>query len=237
MRMPDDEREHPEVVAVLSPANTLTAVSQSTGAEPESRAARKERTRKALLDGTLELMADRSFAGVSLREIARTAGIVPTAFYRHFASIEELGVVLVEEGMRILRQMLRDARRTPSTKSAGASLDILVRQVRTHEAQFRFLSRERYGGVPEIRRAIATEMKLFVSELTVDLSRIDGLQSWDHDDLEMAADLIVSTMFAVVVDLLEADRPGSRSEAEVVARAERQLRLIMLGMSGWNPGT
>jgi hypothetical protein len=80
-------------------------------------------------------------------------------------------------------------------------------------------------------------MTLFVSELTVDLSRIDGLQSWDHDDLEMAADLIVSTMFAVVVDLLEADRPGSRSEAEVVARAEKQLRLIMLGMSEWNSAT
>ncbi|MFC9555525.1 TetR family transcriptional regulator [Rhodococcus sp. NPDC056960] len=233
--MPDDEYPDPTDAAVTAP--TLTAVSQSTGAGPESRAARKERTRKALLDGTLELMADRSFAGVSLREIARTAGIVPTAFYRHFASIEELGVVLVEEGMRILRQMLRDARRTPSTKSAGASLDILVRQVRTHEAQFRFLSRERYGGVPEIRRAIATEMTLFVSELTVDLSRIDGLQSWDHDDLETAADLIVSTMFAVVVDLLEADRPGSRSEAEVVARAEKQLRLIMLGMSEWNSAT
>ncbi|MDV7357014.1 TetR family transcriptional regulator [Rhodococcus oxybenzonivorans] len=226
-----------DVLVIDAPVatNRLGAVSQSTGAEPESRAARKERTRKALLDGTLDLMADRSFAGVSLREIARHAGIVPTAFYRHFASIEELGVVLVEESMRMLRQMLRDARRNPSTKSAGASLDILVRQVRTHEAQFRFLSRERYGGVPEIRRAIATEMRLFVSELTVDLTRIGGLESWDADDLEMAADLIVSTMFAVVVDLLEADRPGVRTEAEVVARAERQLRLIMLGMTAWNP--
>ncbi|MEU2003606.1 TetR family transcriptional regulator [Rhodococcus sp. NPDC019627] len=226
-----------DVLVIDAPVatNRLGAVSQSAGAEPESRAARKERTRKALLDGTLDLMADRSFAGVSLREIARHAGIVPTAFYRHFASIEELGVVLVEESMRMLRQMLRDARRNPSTKSAGASLDILVRQVRTHEAQFRFLSRERYGGVPEIRRAIATEMRLFVSELTVDLTRIGGLESWDADDLEMAADLIVSTMFAVVVDLLEADRPGVRTEAEVVARAERQLRLIMLGMTAWNP--
>jgi hypothetical protein len=26
-----------------------------------------------------------------------------------------------------------------------------------------------------------------------------------------------------------------RTEAEVVARAERQLRLIMLGMTAWNP--
>lgn len=60
--MPDDEYEHPEMTGVGTVTNTLTAVSQSTGAEPESRAARKERTRKALLDGTLELMADRSFA-------------------------------------------------------------------------------------------------------------------------------------------------------------------------------
>lgn len=212
-------------------------VTETNSPPPESRAARKERTRKALLDGTLDLLADRSFASVSLREVARSAGIVPTAFYRHYASIEDLGVALVEESMRMLRQMLRDARRNPSTKSAGESLDILVRQVRAHEEQFRFLSRERYGGVTEIRRAIATEMRLFVSELTIDLSRMPGMDGWDAEDLEMAADLIVATMFAAVVDLLEAGRPGNRSEREVVVRAERQLRLIMLGMAGWKPAT
>lgn len=203
--------------------------------EPESRAAKKERTRQALLDTAMDLLADRGFAGISLREVAREAGIVPTAFYRHFASMEDLGVVLVEESMRMLRQMLRDARRNPSAKDATTSLNILVRQVHTHEREFRFLSRERYGGVNEVRRAIATEMTLFVNELTVDLSRIAGLEQWSTGDLEMAADLIVGAMFTTVVELLDAGTAGRRDESAVVGRAEKQLRLIMLGMATWNP--
>ncbi|MCJ0903167.1 TetR family transcriptional regulator [Rhodococcus sp. ARC_M6] len=202
---------------------------------PETRAAKKERTRQALLDTAMDLLTDRGFSGISLREVAREAGIVPTAFYRHFASMEDLGVALVEESMRMLRQMLRDARRNHNTKDAAASLDILVRQVHTHERQFRFLCRERYGGVSEVRRAINTEMRLFVSELTVDLSRIVGLEGWQDPDLEMAADLIVGAMFTTVVELLDAGSLGHRSEDAVIGRAEKQLRLIMLGMATWNP--
>lgn len=201
----------------------------------ETRAQRKERTRQALLDRALELHADRSFASVSLREVARAAGIVPTAFYRHFASMDELGVALAEDSMRVLRRMLRDARRTPSTRNAPDSLDILVRQVRAHEAEFRFVARERYGGVPEVRRAIATELRLFVSELTIDLGRMPALRDWDVEDLEMAADLIVQAMLAAVVDLLEVDHPGSAAERAVIDRTQKQLRLITIGIGGWKP--
>ncbi|AYJ50221.1 TetR family transcriptional regulator [Rhodococcus sp. P1Y] len=203
--------------------------------EPGTRAERKERTRQALIDGTLDLLRDRSFASVSLREVTRSAGIVPTAFYRHFASMEDLGVALVEDSMRMLRQMLRDARKDPSIKNATESLRILVRQVRSHEDQFRFLARERYGGVTEVRRAFATELRMFVSELTIDLSRMPGLERWDITDLEMAADLIVSTMLTATVGLLEIDRPGSENERELLRRTEQQVRLIVLGMGGWKP--
>lgn len=203
--------------------------------EPGTRAERKERTRQALIDGTLDLLRERSFASVSLREVARAAGIVPTAFYRHFASMEDLGVALVEDSMRMLRQMLRDARKDPSIKNATESLRILVRQVRLHEDQFRFLARERYGGVTEVRRAFATELRMFVSELTIDLSRMPGLELWDVTDLEMAADLIVSTMLTATVGLLEIDRPGSENERELLRRTEHQVRLIVLGMGGWRP--
>lgn len=210
---------------------TLDAVTEPV----ETRAQRKERTRQALLDRALELHADRSFASVSLREVARAAGIVPTAFYRHFASMDELGVALAEDSMRVLRRMLRDARRTPSTKNAQASLEILVRQVRAHEAEFRFVVHERYGGVPEVRRAIATELRLFVSELTIDLGRLPALGDWDVEDLEMAADLIVQAMLAAVADLLDVTRPGSADERAVILRAEKQLRLVILGIGGWKP--
>jgi len=121
-----------------------------------SRAERKERTRQALLDATLKLIAQRSLASISLREVAREAGIVPTAFYRHFESIDTLGIELVDESMRPLRQMIRDTRRSSAGKGdiISATVEILARQVRDNPAQFRFLSRERYGGVHAVRRAI-----------------------------------------------------------------------------------
>ena len=37
------------------------------------------------------------FRHVSLREIAKLAGIAPTSFYRHFHDMEGLGLALIEE--------------------------------------------------------------------------------------------------------------------------------------------
>lgn len=201
----------------------------------ESRSARKSRTRQALLDETLALVAERSFSSLSLREVAKAAGIVPTAFYRHFASMDDLGVTLVEDAMRVLRRMLRDGRRDLAARAAvptaASSLDILVRQVRTNEAQFRFLVREQHGGVSEIRRAIDTELQLFVKELAIDLSRIPEMARWNADDLELAAELIVTVMLQAVASLLESR--GADDDEELIARTQRKLVMVILGMNSW----
>jgi TetR/AcrR family transcriptional regulator, fatty acid biosynthesis regulator len=105
--------------------------------------------------------------------------------------------------------------------------------VRDNPDQFRFLSRERYGGVTAVRRAIATELRLFTSELTIDLARMTAGYDWTSDDLEMTADLMVSAMLATVMELLEIDKRHPEDEQVILERAERQLRLIALGMSVW----
>jgi AcrR family transcriptional regulator len=202
--------------------------------EYESRAERKERTRQKLLDVTLALIADRSLASISLREVARDAGIVPTAFYRHFESMDTLGVELVYQSMGALRQMVRDARRgrTAHGDIIKETVATLGEQVRAHPDQFRFLSRERYGGVGAVRRAIETELRLFTSDLAIDLARLTAGRDWSTDDLEMAADLMISAMLGAVMSLLEVN--GRRQlERDILDRAERQLRLIALGMAAW----
>jgi AcrR family transcriptional regulator len=201
--------------------------------ETHTRAERKERTRQTLLDGALRLLATRSLDGLSLREVAREAHIVPTAFYRHFESMDDLGVALVEQSMRSLRQMIRDARRNPSADIIRGSVTILAKQVRAHEAHFRFLTRERYGGVIQVQRAIATELRLFTNELTIDLARMPALGKWSTDDLEMAADLMVAAMLSIVLALLEVDPHNPDDERDVISQAERQLRVIALGMASW----
>ncbi|MEE3849000.1 TetR family transcriptional regulator [Gordonia sp. LSe1-13] len=209
--------------------------------ESESRAERKNRTRHALLDATMELVAERSFGSISLREVARGAGIVPTAFYRHFASMEDLGVTLVEDSMRVLRRTLREGRRDLAARqalpTAQSSLDILLRHVHDNEAQFRFLVREQHGGIAEIRRAIDTELRLFSKELAIDLSRLPDLAQWSPEDLEIAAELIVTIMLTAVADLLDGDYRGSGVEREIVERTEKQLVMVFLGMGRWSPPT
>jgi AcrR family transcriptional regulator len=75
---------------------------------PGTRVERKERTRRAILDAALVLCENSSLAAVSLRQVAKEVGIVPTAFYRHFDSVESLGLALVDESFVSLRAMLRD---------------------------------------------------------------------------------------------------------------------------------
>ncbi|WP_373279092.1 TetR family transcriptional regulator [Gordonia aichiensis] len=215
------------------------SVNARAGGEAESRADRKNRTRQALLDTTLDLVSERSFGSISLREVARGAGIVPTAFYRHFASMEDLGVTLVEDSMRVLRRTLREGRRDLAARqalpTAKSSLDILLRHVHDNEPAFRFLIREQHGGLAEIRRAIDTELRLFAKELAIDLSRLPDLAEWSADDLELAAELIVTIMLTAVADILDGEHRGRGAESAIIDRTQRQLVIVFLGMAQWEP--
>ena len=63
------------------------------------RAQQKERTRRSVIDAAFsQLTAERSFSYLSLREVAREAGIAPTSFYRHFRDMDELGLIMSMRG-------------------------------------------------------------------------------------------------------------------------------------------
>ncbi len=100
------------------------------------------------MEAALRLVDERGFSSLSLREVAREAGIVPTGFYRHFQDLDELGFALVDESFRSLRQMLRGAREDDGDPVGiiRGSVAVLVRQVYEHRLHFRFIARERSSG-------------------------------------------------------------------------------------------
>ncbi len=217
--------------------------------ERRSQAQRRQRTRRSLLDAALAQMdAGESFDAVSLRGVARAAGVVPTAFYRHFASMNELGLALVDESFRTLRAMLREPRDGgPEPEPViRRSVEILVAHVRAHRQHFAFVARARSSGNTLLRRAIRDEIRLFASELATDLARFPLLRDWSTEDLQMLAGLLVNTMIATAEAILDApttdagaalpdgDRaPASAPEAEIARLAEKQLRLTMLAVPQW----
>ena len=199
----------------------------------ETRLERKERTRRAILDAALRLTRDSTLVGLSLRQVAKEVGIVPTAFYRHFDSIESLGLALVDESFASLRALLRDARLTAQGSSdiVDQSVDALVDHVHRHRDHFAFIARERAAGPAVVRSAIRHEIELCERELATDLARMSGTSAWSGEDLRILAALLVSTMVATAEALLSAPRP--EVERQVVVTARTQLRMVIVGVTHW----
>lgn len=203
-------------------------------AESTSRTERKERTRRAILDAALELSGESTLAALSLRQVAKQVGIVPTAFYRHFDSIEALGLALVDESFASLRTMMRDIRRGDPALAdiVDSSVDILVEHVHRQRAHFAFIARERAAGPAGVRAEIGRQIELFERELATDLARLPGTTTWAPGDLRVLANLIVTAMVATAEAILGA---AGRVDVErrLMDQARVQLRMVLVGALNW----
>jgi AcrR family transcriptional regulator len=201
--------------------------------ESPSRAERKEATRRAIIAAALKLLQDRSFSSLSLREVTREVDIVPAAFYRHFESMEALGLVLIDESFRSLRDTLRDARagKLDPNRVIESSVEILVASVAARREHWRLIARERNSGLSVLRYAIRTEIRLITSELATDLARFPGLNQWTTEDLNVLATLFVNAMI-VIAEAIE-DAQSAEALEDIRRIAVKQLRMIAVGIAGW----
>lgn len=209
------------------------------GDEHETRDDRKARTRRALLDAALGSLEHDGFTSLSLREVSRKAGIVPTAFYRHFHDMDELGLALVDESIGTLHDLLSAARTGLADQAhvVRPSLAILVEHIHAHRSHFQFVARERSGGSPALRHAIRREIKLFATELAVDIARDPKRRTWPTTDIQMLANLLVTVIVATIESLLAVDPDRPDLEADAVATAAAQMTVVVLGAEAWRPKT
>jgi TetR/AcrR family transcriptional regulator, fatty acid biosynthesis regulator len=217
------------------PVSKIAVIRSETEA-PGTRIERKERTRQRICEAALSLIGQgRSYTSLSLREIAREAGIVPAAFYRHFSDLDQLGLALVEMGGVTLRRLLREARRDgiPPTDMLRGSVLIYKRFVEERSLVFRFIAGERGGGSKAIRYAIRTEESHFASEMAQDLRAIGTLPDLSTASLQMICGLVVTTMLNAASDILDLPKGQARAEKEMVDNFVRQLRLIFIGAKHW----
>ncbi|TQV86527.1 HTH-type transcriptional repressor FabR [Aliikangiella coralliicola] len=190
-----------------------------------SRSQQKERTRRAIIEAALgQLSADKSFASLSLREVAREAQIAPTSFYRHFKDMEELGLTLVDECGLALRQLMRKARKR--FEKGGSviytSVETFMEFSESNPNIFRLLFHERSGTALTMRQAVAREIQYFIVELT------DFMQSigYEREAAYAQAEAMVAIVFNAGAEALDS-KPGQRDQ--IAKRAITQLRYIAAG--------
>ncbi|MEP1743335.1 MAG: HTH-type transcriptional repressor FabR [Kangiellaceae bacterium] len=190
-----------------------------------TRSEQKEKTRRAIIDAAIaQLGVEKSFASLSLREVAREAGIAPTSFYRHFKDMEELGLTLVDECGLTLRQIMRKARKRFEKGGSviKTSVTTFMEVTDTNPNIFRLLFHERSGTTQALRTAVDREIQFFIVELTDYIQNI----GYEKESAFAQAEAMVAIVFNAGAESLEA-KPNQRSEVE--KRAIQQLRYIAAG--------
>jgi AcrR family transcriptional regulator len=190
------------------------------------RAQQKEKTRRQLIDAALsQLSSERSFSSLSLREVAKEAGLAPTSFYRHFSDMNELGLTLVDEAGLTLRQLMRQARQRIEKGGSVIKISVVtfMEFIENNGNIFRLLLRERSGTSPEFRSAVNREVRYFTLELCDYLQQANKL---DADVAYLQADAAVTIVFSAGSDALDLEQNDLKQLAH---RTIQQLRFIARG--------
>ena len=202
-----------------------------------TREQRKLQTRKALQQAALDIMGTGvGFGELSLRRVTAQASVVPTAFYRHFESMDELGLLLVDEAFVTLRRLMRDARRKAlsSERIIRESVRVYLGYVGEHRQVFGFIARERFGASRQIREAIALGVLFFEQELAEDLATFPNLRHLNAAAYATVAHLVVGTIATLTGDALDALDDADRLR-ELAIRAEDEILVAILGAAVWRP--
>lgn len=188
--------------------------------------------RRALLDASLALIAEEGFGALSLREVARRAGVTHAAPYRHFADKEALLAAVAEEGFRsmTLRMQERMApEKTPEGRleACGVAYVLFAMENPSH---FRVMFGPHFTHPPEMPSSDGTvnSFGLLLGAIS-ECQRAGVVRAGEPRVLALACWSLVHGLASLLVDgqLASAGITTAR-QAEAVAR--EQTRLLVLGL-------
>lgn len=215
---------------------TRTSAAAKPGDEAQARVRKKEQTRQNLMQAALNLVGQgNSFTALGIREITREAGVVPTAFYRHFKTTDELGLALVEDGGITLRRLLREARQAslPGEDMIRHSVNVFVSYLKQHHLEWRFVSSERSGGSAALRTAIRNEIAHFTNEMAMDLRTLNIFPGLSTHTLQLICSLVVTMMVNSATDFLDVRPDQPLLEKEMIDNFVKQIVMVFLGAANW----
>lgn len=186
-------------------------------------------TKEELFQAALNLIGpQKSISSLSLREVAREAGIAPNSFYRHFKDIDELAIELIDRAGIVLRQILNESRLKASKQNSiiRSSVEVFIAQLNADEGNLSLLLREGYTGSKSYKQAVERQLNYFQQELQEDLIRLERLNNKKLFHPEIAARAITQLVFnmgANVIDMAPEDRK------EIAEQTMIMIRMILEG--------
>jgi len=193
--------------------------------------------RQALLEASLALIAEEGFAALSLREVARRAGVTHAAPYRHFVDKEALLGAVAEQGFRAMtvRMKERMARETTPEGRLSACGVAYVLFAMEHPSHFRVMFGPHFTR-PQLDLAAAdTNSFVLLLDTITEGQKAGAVREGDPQQLALVCWSLVHGLASLLVDRkLEPGGVSTLEQAEALAVAQTRLLLSGLGRA---PGT
>jgi AcrR family transcriptional regulator len=186
-------------------------------------------SREDIIVAALRLVGPhRSLSTLSLREVAREAGIAPNSFYRQFRDMDELAVALIERAGESLRRIIGEARERATTETSvvRASIEAFMRQLRSDDRLLQILLREGMVGSEAFKHAVEKQLGFFEEELRDDLVRLAAANKTGLVEPLITARAITRLVFAMGATVM--DVPEERY-AEYTDQVVLMVRMIVTG--------
>ena len=162
--------------------------------------------RNALIQSGLAILADQGIQGLSLRKVAKSAGVTEAAPYRHFknkeallAAIAEQGFIRLSERLESVEEQYSDHAATLFYQSCRAYIDFAQERPHSMRIMFRFRQTENLSEYPELQDA-ADEAFSYLIDM-VEYCQQEGLARAGHPlPLALAAWSTVHGLSMLLID-------------------------------------
>ncbi len=186
-------------------------------------------SREDIINAALKLLGPhRSVSTLSLREVAREAGIAPNSFYRQFRDMDELAIALIDRAGRSLRQIIGKARRRASADRSvvRSSVEAFMEQLASDDKLLHILLREGTVGSDAFKKAVERELSFFEDELRDDLVRLAQANNSGLCEPALTAKAITRLVFAVGATAMDLPR---EQHAALTEELSLMVRMIVVG--------
>lgn len=204
---------------------------------------RKQQSRQAILNAALALSSHgRAFSTISLREIAREVGLVPTAFYRHFDDMQQLGLELLDQVSIHLKgvfSQLGQAYLYQANAKIENGIDLFFQAVEHYPEPWLFFIAERWGGSDFLRVGIEREVHFLIEDLVSELEKMQSTQHIQHpQDLQVLAQILINLSLNWAIGWLNIQKQFDRNlkeqqASEFKAQTVTQMQLLFRGILHW----
>ena len=171
------------------------------------RTERKTQIKQAIVEKVLELaFQGQSFSSISLRQLAREIGVVPSALYRYFKDKDELAQVLIDHVSLLIKSTLfqfrlrfiSDPDETPEQR-----MEMFFALIETHASYWHFFAAERWGGYTILEEIIKLDAVDLMNDFIKDLNRLPDYKNIPAHDINMYAELVLQLCFTWSMDWIE----------------------------------